>query len=153
MVYQPTAYERIEVSAGNDRRMTETVASIEAVMASEFRLRYPALLSAAVFEAVAKAAGLSAANAAASRMGTAGILLEIAATVAANVTSSDTRSWYALPREMQSARVAVPANGQVVLRAPGGASATVTVPTDRSSIILVKAQSPGSPLIAQVSPL
>ena len=33
------------------------------------------------------------------------------------------------------------------------ASATVTVPTHRSSIILVKAQSPGSPLIAQVSPL
>lgn len=150
MLFQPVAYERIEVTAGNGRHMTETVANIEAVMASEFRTRYPALLSAAVFEALAKAAGISAVNAAASRMGTAGLLLDLAATAAANVTSSDTRSWYVLPREVQATRFAVPADGRVVLRAPGGQSATVTVPTDRGSIILVKAQSPGSPLIAQV---
>jgi hypothetical protein len=154
MAFMPDAYQGIDVTGQGIRPATTVpVASIEGVMASEFRTRYNSLLAAAVFEAFAKAAGISVANVAGQRMGTAGLLLEIAATVAANVTSSDTRSWQALPREFQAARVPVPANGTLNLSAIRGPSGTVQVPADRSSIVVVKAQAPGSPLTIQVHPL
>ncbi|MCR0980964.1 hypothetical protein [Roseomonas populi] len=150
MVFQPAAYPSMEVTGGNARASTVLVASMEGVMASEFRTRYNSLLAGAVFEALAKAAGVSAVNAATTRMnGGMAALLQVAATVAANVTSSDTRSWQILPRELQAARIPVPANGEILLRA-GGVQATATVPTGRSSIVLVKAQTPGSPLTVQV---
>ena len=161
MVAQPNAYAGIEVSGQGGRATTVQVASVEGVMASEFRTRYNSLLAAAVFEAIAKAALISGVNAATSAgrgsgstgMLMVGILAEIAATAAANVTVSDTRSWYMLPREFQVARVPVPADGSLRLQAQGGPGETVTVPTGRSSIVLVKAQNPGSPLTVQVHPL
>lgn len=162
MVAQPNAYRAIDVTGQGARATTIQVASIEGVMASEFRTRYNSLLAAAVFEAVAKAAMISGANVAGQAIRgrnnntgaiLAGVLLDIAATAAANVTVSDTRSWYMLPREFQVARVPVPANGSLRLQAQGGPGETVTVPTDRSSIVIVKAQNPGSPLTVQVHPL
>jgi hypothetical protein len=154
MVFQPSAYDGIQVHAGNARANTQPVGSIEGVMASEFRTRYNALLAAAVFEAVAKAVGISVVGAATQRAHPAlAILADIAATAAANVTQSDTRSWYMLPREFQAARLPTPANGQLNLRAIGGPGETVRVPTDRPSIVVIKAQNPGSPLTIQVHPL
>lgn len=154
MVFQPGAYSAIEMRAGNQRATTVTVASIEGVMASEFRARYDALLAAAVFEAIAKAAGISLVGAATQQASPMlAILADIAATAAANVTQSDTRSWVMLPREFQAARLPVPANGRLELRALGGPAETVQLPSGRSSVVLVKAQTPGSPLTIQVRPL
>jgi hypothetical protein len=161
MVAQPSAYSAIQVTGQGAPATTLTVASIEGVMASEFRTRYNSLLAAAVFEAIAKAAMISGVNALTSAgrnsnstgMMALGLIADLAATAAANVTSSDTRSWYMLPREFQAARVPVPANGSLNLQAVGGPSERVTVPTGRSSIVLVKAQNPGSPLTVQVFPL
>lgn len=154
MVYQPSAFPRLEIAAGSARANTEVVASIEAVMAADFRRRYPDLLAGAVVEAVLKAAGISVANAAGSRVGGIGaVAIDIAATAAANITVSDTRSWQLLPREFQAARVPVPADGRVTIRPPGGQAQTVTVPTDRSSLIMVKAQTSASPLTIQVNRL
>ncbi len=154
MVFQPSAYSAIEMRAGNQRATTVTVASIEGVMASEFRARYDALLAAAVFEAIAKAAGISLVGAATQQASPMlAILGDIAATAAANITQSDTRSWVILPREFQAARLPVPANGRLELRAPGGPSEVVQLPSGRSAVVLVKAQTPGSPLTIQVHPL
>jgi len=153
MVAQPNAYAGIEVSGQGGRATTVQVASVEGVMASEFRTRYNSLLAAAVFEALGKAAGISVANVVGQRMGPAGVLLDAVATATANVTSSDTRSWYLLPREFQVARVGVPGNGALNLQALGGPRMSVTVPTGRSSLVIVKAQNPGSPLTVQVHPL
>jgi hypothetical protein len=154
MVAMPNAYSGIQVVGRNIRSTTMPVASIEAVMASEFRTRYNSLLAAAVFEAIAKAALVSATNAAGRQIGgVGGAAMMIGGLIAANVTRSDTRSWYALPREYQVARVPVPANGSLSLQALGGPAENVTVPSGRSSLVLVKAQNPGSPLAIQVYPL
>lgn len=151
MVFQPNAYAGIEMRAGNQRATTVTVASIEGVMASEFRTRYDSLLAGAVFEAVAKAAGISLVGAATQRASPMlAVLGDIAATTAANVTQSDTRSWVMLPREFQAARLPVPANGRLELRALGGPTEMVQLPSGRPSVVLVKAQTPGSPLTIQV---
>ena len=148
---QPPAYPALDVAAGSARAVTQSIGDLQAVMGSEYRQRLPGHLSAAVFEAVAKAAGISAVNAlAGKKSGAAGLLLDVAATAAANVTSSDTRSWYSLPRDFQAARVPVPADGRLSIGARGGSGQTVAVPTDGSSIVYVKAQTPGSPLVVQV---
>jgi hypothetical protein len=128
----------------------------------ERQTRYTAVLGAAAFEAIAKAVLISGANAVGTGIsrnnnstGTlaAGILLDLAATAAANVTRSDTRSWSLRPREFQVARLPVPGRGALSLQAMGGRSERVTVPTGCCSIVLVKAQSAGSPLTIQVFPL
>lgn len=150
MVPQSVAVPSIGISAGSARATTRQIANIEAVVASEFRQRYPGLLAATVFEAVAKAAMVSGASAMAGRKnGTAGALLNVVATTAANVTSSDTRSWYALPREFQAVRVATPVDGKVMVEA-NGMRETLSVEPGQSSIIYVKQQHRGSPMHAQV---
>ncbi|MBY0334995.1 MAG: hypothetical protein K2X11_00150 [Acetobacteraceae bacterium] len=155
LVFQPSAYGALEVRAGSGPGVTTTlVGSIEGVMASEFRTRYSSLLAAAVFEAVAKAVAQSAANVAAGQVGGfGGLAIQLAALAATNITQSDTRSWHALPREFQAARVPVPANGSLTVSAMGGPTQNVTVPTGQSSVVVVKAQAPGSPLTIQVYPL
>ncbi len=153
IAFRPNAYPNLVVTGQGPGARTVTVASMRAVMASEYRARYNNLVAGAVIEAVVKAVALSATNAATSRMGAGGALLRVAAVGAANVTSSDTRSWLVLPAEFQATRVAVPASGKVRIAAAGGPSVEVDVPAGQSSIILVKAQEPGSPLSAQVLPL
>jgi hypothetical protein len=154
IVFNPTSYRNLEINAGGARTSTELVANFESIIAREFQEGANARLTAAVLEAVAKAVGISAANAVGGRIGgVGGALLDIGATAAANITESDTRSWLLLPREIQAARVAVPSDGRVTIRAPGGQQQIVSVPTSGSSIILVKAQTPGSPLTVQVNPL
>lgn len=162
MVVQPSAYGSIDVAAGSVRAPTQMVASIEGIMASEFRQRWPGHVRDAVLEGVAKMVGVSAANAAASAAarqvgGFGGLAImiasEAATLAAANTTSSDIRSWYGLPREFQVARVPLPADRRLTVSVPGGPGETVEVPAGRSSIVLVKAQAPGSPLRVQVLPL
>lgn len=153
LAVRPNAYDRLMVTGRGPAVGTVPVASMRGVMASEYGARFNNLLAGAVLEAVAKAVGVSAANAVGSRMGAAGAILEIGAVAAANITVSDTRSWQALPGEFQAARVPTPSSGSISIAAPGGPSLTLSVPTGRSSIVLVKAQQPGSPLVAQVLPL
>jgi len=154
IVFNPSSYRNLDISAGGARASTELVANFESIIAREFMEGSNARLTAAVFEAVAKAVGISAANAVGRRVGgIGGALLDVGATAAANITESDTRSWLMLPREIQAARVAVPSDGRVTISVPGGQQQTVSVPTGGSSIILVKAQTPISPLTVQVNPL
>lgn len=162
MVAHPPAYDGIEVQAASVRAPTQLVASVEGIMASEFRQRWPGHVRDAVLEGVAKMIGVSAANAAAGAAarqvggfgGLAIMLVSEAATIAAaNTTSSDTRSWHGLPREFQVARVPLPADRRVAVSVPNGPREVVEVPAGRSSIVLVKAQAPGSPLRVQVLPL
>ena len=153
LAFRPNAYQSLTVTGQGAAVQTVTVASMRAVMASEYRARYDNLVAGAVVEALVKAVGVSAANAASSRMGQGGALLRMAAVGAANVTTSDTRSWQVLPAEFQAARVPTPASGKVQIAAPGGSGMIVDVPPGKSAIILVKAQTPGSPLRAQVLPL
>ena len=153
LAHRPNAYDRLMVTGRGPAVGTVPVASMRGVMASEYGARFNNLLAGAVLEAVAKAVGVSAANAVGRRMGAAGALLEVGAVAAANITVSDTRSWQALPGEFQAARVPTPPSGSISVAAPGGPSLTLSVPTGRSSIVLVKAQQPGSPLVAQVLPL
>jgi hypothetical protein len=133
------ASAHLNVQAGGVTAATSPAGSFDAVMASEFRKRIPVILASAIVEAALKN-GMSVA---AQKSNNAAIRL--ISDVAANVSTADTRSWTALPKEFQVVRVATPADGHIALSTAEGASlGSVQVPTDRPSIVFVKLQHAGA---------
>ena len=125
---------------------TTSVGNFDYVQRSEFSRRYPTIVAAAIAEVAVKALAQNlAANV--DKSGIASLIT----IVASQVSNADTRSWTALPKEFQAARIETPKNGQVRLRTAEGADlGTATVPIDASSIVYVKALRPGSPPAIQV---
>ena len=135
----------LNVQAGGVAAATSSVGSFDAVMASEFHSRMPIILASAIVEVVLKN-GLSVGAQQSDNQ-----ILGLVATVAANVSTADTRSWTALPKEFQAVRVATPSDGRIDLTtADGAALGDIQVPTDRSSIVYVKMQSAGAKPSLQV---
>ena len=89
---------------------TSVVSNFNYVQRSEFERRYPSILALAAAEVAVKAV---AQNLVAQEK--TGFML-VAAQMAPQVSSADTRSWSALPKEFQTARIEAPKNGQVRLR-------------------------------------
>ncbi len=131
LVEQPQATTGLLV--GNNQDLTTDVGNFDFVMRSEFQRRYPAILASAVLEAALK---IALQNAAAQEKS--GLAL-LAATVVSNVSYAETRSWTALPKYFQAARVETPKDGVLRLRTGTGRDlGMVSVPTDRSSLVYVK---------------
>lgn len=130
---------------GEEQARTSVVGNFDYVMRSEFARRYPSIMAAAVGEAVLKIAMQNAA--AQDKSGIASLV----AAVASNISSADTRSWSALPKDFQVARIEAPRNGIVRLRTDrGGELGEARVPADASSIVYVKAMRAGAPAAIQV---
>jgi hypothetical protein len=139
------ASAHLNVQAGGVTTATSLVGSFDAVMASEFRKRMPVILTGVVVEAALKN-GVSIAAQKSNN-----VMLRLISDVAANVSTADTRSWTALPKEFQAVRVVTPADGRIALTtAEGTPVGTIQVPTDRPSIIYVKMQCAGAKPSLQV---
>ena len=108
-------------------------------MATEFQRHQTAILTRAVAEVALKVAVQSAAAQSGSS------LLQLGALVASNVSTADTRSWTALPKEFQAVRIDAPKSGTLRLRSDSGQDlGTVSVPvTERGAIVYVKQQTAG----------
>jgi hypothetical protein len=117
-------------------------------MASEFNRRRELILAEAVAEMLAKQAVYEVTQTSNNP------LLRLASNVTVNVSTADTRSWTALPKEFQVARLAAPADGHVTISAGDGrAVGDAAVPPDRSCIVWVKAQRAGARAAVEVFPL
>jgi hypothetical protein len=139
------AYPSLTIQADAVTAQTAPAGSFDAVMASEFRRRQPLIIGEAVAEVVAKNVGSMVAKKSNN------VFLQLASTVVANVSTADTRSWLALPKEFQVARVDVPADGKLAIEGPGGAPlAQVDVPVGQPSIVWVKMQAPSAHPAVQV---
>ncbi len=148
MVRHAAAAGRLGVSAGGAQTWTNPIGDFERVMASEFRLRQPAIMTRVILEAALKT-GLQTAAAQ-----TGNHLLQLAAFVASNVSTADTRSWTALPKGFQAARIETPRDGTVQLRTDSGVDlGSVPVPAGRPSIVYVKEMASGGKPSIQVFPL
>ncbi len=124
---------------------TTVVGNIDYVVRSEFQQRYPSIMRNAVLEAVTK---IVLQNVAAQEKS--GLAL-LAATVVSNVSTADVRSWSALPKNIQAARIETPADGVVTLRTDSGANlGSAKVPTDVSCIVYVKQMQAGTPASIKV---
>lgn len=140
------AFPYLEVSTSNGNRVqTQELASIERVIQTEFKKEYPYRVTQAVMSTTVKAVmqhNLQKQGGVASLLG---------ALYQAATTRADTRSWSALPKEYQVARLRRPADGKLTISAPGNASAVeVALPDGQFAIIHVKATTSGSALTYDV---
>jgi hypothetical protein len=148
MVVHNVSYGELQIATSNASVRTTTIGSFDRVVASEFQRRMPGILTAAAIEVALK---IAAEEAAAQSNSPA---LTLAATVAGNISSADTRSWTALPKQFEVARLDSPADGKIHIRSASGAElGIVDAPSNRSSIIYMKATVPGAPPAFQVYPL
>jgi hypothetical protein len=148
MVFHPAAAGRLAVSAGKGEALTESIGDFDRVMASEFARRQHAIITRAVVEVALKAALQTAAAQ------TGNGLVRLVAAAASNITSADTRSWTALPKGFQAARVDAPNDGMLHLRLDNGQDlGPIQVPGNAGSIVYVKALAPGGRPSVQVFPL
>ena len=148
LIQNDAAYPAISVRAGTATANTVQAGSFDAVMASEFERRRPMILARAVTEVLLKNVGSAVAARSNSQF------LKLASLIANNVSTSDTRSWTALPKEFQAVRLQAPVDGVVTLATSDGQSlGDAKVPTDRSSIVWIKLQHAGAHPAISVVPL
>lgn len=148
MVFHAPAAERIAVVGTGAPVWTASIGDFDHVMASEFSRRQPAIMTRTLIEAVLKA-GL---QSVAAQTGNA--FIQVAALVASNISTADTRSWIALPKEFQAARVPAPRDGVLHLRTASGLDlGEIHVPQHGGAIVYVKQVAAGVKPSIQVVPL
>ena len=142
-------YERhLTVEAGNARQTTAPVASVDAIIAQDFRNELPAIITKTLIATAAKAAAAYAINDAARRQDEGlGLLARlVTAAVQAAVNIADTRSWTTLPKEFQVARLTPPADRTLRLTTPGQVAQRVTLIDGEVTVVYVKSMRAGGPL-------
>ncbi len=138
----------LSVGVGEQTFVTSTVASMDSVVANDFKNEWPsivtktlittatkAIIQATVQKQVEDQGGMFAGLAAGLIMG--GI------NAATNI--ADTRTWTSLPKEFQYARFATPENRQLVLSA-GATQQTITIDEGSVNVIYVKSTANNAPL-------
>ncbi len=133
----------LQVLAGGTNVTTEPLASIDSVIALDFKNELPTVITKTIASTVVKAAAGYAANEAANQQGgeLAGLLSQISTAVyqlAVNI--SDLRTWTTLPKEFQICRIPTPADRKIELQSPGGAQ-KVSVALDEGVLNLVYVKS------------
>ncbi|MEI8243599.1 MAG: hypothetical protein WCI17_10060 [bacterium] len=138
----------LTVTAGAVQERTTLIASMDAVIAQDFRNEWPAVLTKAIASAVAKGVAAYVVNSAAERQSeVAGWISKVGTAVAQMaVNIADTRSWTTLPKEYQVACVPTPADRKLVLAAPGQAPVEVALVDGTVNVVCVRSVTSGSPL-------
>jgi hypothetical protein len=130
---RPRAFPYLDIVSNGATGRTIPLASMDAVVAAEFKKDLPMVVSRAVASAIAKAALQYVAQ---RQMGDlAGIL---AAGYSAISTAADQRIWSSLPKEFQVGVTTMPTNGQLVLRRPGSSEIIVPLPSCANAIVSVR---------------
>lgn len=152
-------------SAGRVLAHTETVASMDAVVATDFDDNKSVIITRSIITAGLKVAAQYAANEAALEFarrdgGAAGLLTYLGTYVATGAasyatTQADLRIWRTLPKAFQIARVDPPANGKLRLVGSSPAqSAEITLPPGGANyLVIAKATDAGTPLTVSVTTL
>lgn len=152
-------------SAGKVLAHTETVASMDAIVATDFDNAKGVIITRSIITAVLKVAAQYAANeaarVAAERVGGyGGLALQLGTFVGTGVaayatTTADLRIWRTLPKAFQIARVDPPADGKLRLVGSSPAqSAEITLPPGGANyLVIAKATDAGTPLTVSVTTL
>jgi hypothetical protein len=136
------------VKAGDQTVATATLASIDSVVANDFKNEWPVVVTktlvATATKAIAQASIQKSADHASPLLGL-GAKLGTSVFSAAT-THADTRVWSSLPKEFQYTRVNTPADRQLTLAA-GNDSRTITLVPGAVNIVYVKSISQSSSLL------
>lgn len=138
----------LSVVVGGQAFATAPIASMDSIIANEFKNEWPTIVTKTILTAVTKAVTQSAVQKELDdRAGAIGSLLGKVALTVANIgtTIADTRTWTSLPKEFQYARVQTPADRQITLQA-GGLTQTITLLPAAVNVVYAKSASSHSPL-------
>ena len=149
LVFHDNYARELTVKAGATQECTTTIASMDAVVAQDFKNEWPAVLSKAIVSAVAKGVAAYAVNDAAEKQSEVAGWVSKVATAATQMALNiaDTRSWTTLPKEFQVACVPTPADRRLALAVSGAAPVEVALVEGRVNVVCVRSVTPGSPLL------
>lgn len=139
----------LSIQAGDQQETTVPLASMDAMVALDFKNEFPTIVTKTLISTIAKAAAAYAINDAARRQDElAGLFAQlITAGTQAAMNIADTRSWTTLPKEFQVARVATPADRKLTLASPAGTPTVVNLLDGTVNVVYVKSITAGGPLL------
>lgn len=158
LAYVGAAFPRLEynndylpslsVTGGGQSLTTATVASMDSVIANDFKNEWPTILTKTLISTATKAIiqavvqkQMDDQNA---MLGFAGALAMTALNASTNI--ADTRTWNTVPKEFQYARVTTPADRQLTVSA-GGQTKTLSLDPGAVNVVYVKSVSAYTPLL------
>jgi len=138
----------LTVTGGGRTLATATVASMDGVVANDFKNEWPAIVTKTLIGTATKAIIQAIVQKQLSDQNpTLGLLGGLGMTVLNYSTNiADTRTWLTLPKEFQYARLATPANRQLALTA-GTQTKTITLDPGAVNVVYVKSVSTTAPLL------
>lgn len=147
LVFNPDFVGALAIKAGDQSLTTATLCSMDSVVANDFKNEWPIVVSKTMINTATKAIVQAQVQKGANKMGLMAGLATKVGSVALNAstTHADTRTWSSIPKEFQYARLATPADRQLVLAA-GGQSKTITLVPGAINIVCVKSITASSPL-------
>jgi hypothetical protein len=149
LAYNNNYIPSLAVTAGGQTVQTMTVASMDSVIANDFKNEWPTIVTKTLITTATKAITQAVAQKVAEDRG--GMWAGLAAgLIMGGINSAtniaDTRTWTSLPKEFQYARVATPENRELLLDA-GGVQKTVVLEPGAINVVYVKSASPTAPLL------
>ncbi|MDB6028152.1 MAG: hypothetical protein JWM68_4375 [Verrucomicrobiales bacterium] len=144
----------LTVSANGTNETTQLIASMDSVVAQDFKNELPIIITKTLVSTIAKAVAAYAVNEAASKQDSmVGLFAKLAtAATQAAMNIADLRTWTTLPKEYQICRVATPADRKVELAA-GAQRIPVTVGDGLVNLVFVKSINSRSPLLVSQAKL
>lgn len=148
LVFHEDYLSSLSVTANGETQATELVASMDKVIAQDFKNELPIIITKTLISTVTKAAVAYAANEAAGQQsGMAGLFMKIAtAATQAAMNIADLRTWTTLPKEFQVCRVATPADRKLSVGAANGQKSEVTIGEGTVNVVWVKSVTASSPM-------
>ena len=139
----------LAVKAGDLLETTVPLASMDSIVALDFKNEFPVIVTKTMISTIAKAAAAYGVNEAASQgSDIGGLIAKIGTAIAqAAVNIADTRSWTTLPKEFQVARIPMPADRKLTLSAAGGSPVEVNLLDGTVTVVYVKSITATSPLL------
>ena len=140
----------LQVNAGGSNETTALLASMDSVIAQDFKNELPSIITKTIAATIVKGAAGYALNEMANQQGggTAGLISQIGtALYQLSVNIADLRTWTTLPKEFQICRIPTPADRKVELHAVGsGQQSIVTLDEGLVNLIYVRSISASGPM-------
>ena len=148
LVFHDNYARELNVTAGAVQERTALIASMDAVIAKDFKNEWPVVLTKAIVSAVAKGVAAYAVNSVAEHQSEMAGWISKVATAATQMALNiaDTRSWTTLPKEFQVACVPTPADRKLVLTVPGVAPVEVALVDGKVNVVCVRSVTSANPL-------
>jgi hypothetical protein len=151
LVLEDDYVSSLKVTGAGQTKTTQLVASMDSVIAREFKNELPIVITKTVAATVVKAVAAYGMNEAAERAGGSAAMWAsrlATAGLQAVVNIADLRTWTTLPKQIQVCRLPMPADRCLTLQTANGAgSRQVRLAKGQIILVLVKSTSSASPLV------